>query len=145
MWPEIRHQNPRAHLRVCGNIHRAFSGEQFENVTFLGHRESVENEYAEAVVVINPAWIGTGLKIKTVEALARGKPLVTTLKGIEGLPENIRTSASVAHDDAQFAMELIRLLNDQEARRSLSQSAAAFARVHLNKRVVYQELFDFSE
>ena len=56
---------------------------------FLGHKENIEKEYAEATVVINPAWIGTGLKIKTVEALARGKALVTTPKGIEGLPDDV--------------------------------------------------------
>ena len=72
IWPEIIRQDPKAHLRVCGYVHRDFSRELFPNVTFLGYRESVEAEYAEAAVVINPAWIGTGLKIKSVEALARG-------------------------------------------------------------------------
>ncbi len=145
VWPEIHQRISRAHLRVCGNIYRAFAGERFENVTFLGHQESVENEYAEAAVLINPAWIGTGLKIKSVEALARGKALVTTTKGIEGLPSSVRESALVTDDDKQFAAELSRLLTNREARQCLSQSAAAFADTHLNKRAVYQELFEFLE
>jgi glycosyltransferase involved in cell wall biosynthesis len=145
VWPEIRARHPDAKLRVCGYIYRAFLGEQFENVTFLGHKDSVEDEYAAASVVINPAWIGTGLKIKSIEALARGKVLVTTSKGIEGLPSNVRTSALVNDDDQQFAAELGRLLTDHEARQSLAQSAAAFASKHLNRRTVYRELFEFLE
>lgn len=145
VWPEIRARSPDAKLHVCGYIYRAFLGEQFENVKFLGHKESIEDEYAEAAVVINPAWIGTGLKIKTIEALARGKALVTTSKGIEGLPKTVRESALVTDDDKQFAAELSRLLTDHEARQCLSQSAAAFADIHLNKRAVYRELFEFLE
>lgn len=143
VWPEICQQNSHAHLRVCGNIYRAFFGEQFKNVTFLGHQESIEEEYAGAVVVINPVWIGTGLKIKTVEALARGKALITTSKGIDGLPKGVRESALISDDDMTFATELIRLLTDEEARQQLSQCAAIFADKHLNKCAVYREFFEF--
>lgn len=143
VWPHIYRRYPGAHLHVCGYIYRAFLGEQFEKVIFLGHKDSVENDYAEAAVVINPAWIGTGLKIKTIEALARGKPLVTTPKGIEGLPEGIERNVFVAHDDRMFADHLLKLLTDQEARQRLSQAAVSFSDAHLNERAVYQELFDF--
>ena len=143
VWPTIRERHPDAQLDVCGYIYRAFLGEQFENVKFLGHQESVEINYAEAAVVINPVWIGTGLKIKTIEALARGKALVTTPKGVEGLPDDVMRSALVVDDDGKFAMELNRLLFDKEARQRLSRSAFAFADLHLNKQAVYRELFEF--
>jgi succinoglycan biosynthesis protein ExoO len=145
VWPRVRSKRSQINLRVCGHVYRAFLGECFESVTFAGHKESLESEYAEASVIINPVWIGTGLKIKTVEALARAKPLVTTTKGIEGLPESVLSSAWIADDDAGFADALIRLSDDQSARQALSQSAAEFARVHLNKQAVYRELFDFLE
>ena len=145
VWPDIRRRYPRAHVHVCGYIYRAFLGEQFENVTFLGHKESVEDDYAEASVVINPAWIGTGLKIKTVEALAHGKAIVTTSKGIEGLPRSIEQSVLFADDDTTFADHILRLLANEEARQGLSQSSAVFSDTHLSKDVVYQELFEFLE
>ena len=87
--------------------------------------------------------IGTGLKIKTIEALARGKALVTTPKGVEGLPDDVMRSALVVDDDGKFAMELNRLLFDKEARQRLSRAAFAFADLHLNKQAVYRELFEF--
>ncbi|HVO92888.1 MAG TPA: glycosyltransferase family 4 protein [Terriglobales bacterium] len=142
-WPEILRRDPRAHLRVCGYVCRGFSGERFNNVTFLGYQESVESEYAEATVVINPAWIGTGLKIKSVEALARGKPLVTTPKGIDGLPDGIEQCASIARDDKEFASAVLQLLCEPAYRKQLAQSANTFATMNLNKRTVYRELLDF--
>lgn len=142
-WAAVCRRIPGAHLHICGHVHRAFGGEQFDRVTFLGHQENLNEEYAEAEVVINPAWIGTGLKIKTVEALSRGKPLVTTPKGIEGLPRGVEQSAVIASDDAGFTDAIIQLLTDGAARNTLSRSAQAFARMHLSKDAVYHELFEF--
>lgn len=143
IWPTVLQEVPDAKLHVCGYVYRAFTGQKFENVKFLGHQQSLEKEYGEASLVINPAWIGTGLKIKSIEALKRGKPLVTTTKGIEGLPEGIQKSASIAEDHEQFAVETIRLLKDRESRESLSSAAFSFANVHLNEEAVYKELFHF--
>jgi glycosyltransferase involved in cell wall biosynthesis len=142
-WPQVVRQLPDATLHVCGNIFRAFPGQGFANVKFLGHKENLQQEYAEADLVINPVWIGTGLKIKTIEALACGKPLVTTAKGIEGLPPGAAQSAALAEDDESFAQTIVQLMTDETSRKTLSRSALAFAEVHLNKRAVYQELFQF--
>ncbi len=142
IWPEILRQHSRTHLRVCGYVCRAFSGERFDNVTFLGHRESVESEYAEAAIVINPAWIGTGLKIKSIEALARSKPLVTTPKGVDGLPDGIEQCALIARDDKEFTMGVLQLLTDSQYREHVERSATAFAETHLDKSTVYRELFE---
>ena len=144
-WPEVCRNVPGATLHVCGHIDRAFAGERFDRVTFLGHQENLDAEYAAAAVVINPAWIGTGLKIKSIEALHRGKPLVTTPKGIEGLPRDAEQSAVIAVDDESFATAIIRLLTDIETRQALSRSALAFARNHLTRDAVYRELFQFLE
>jgi len=142
-WPEVRRRVPGAILHVCGYVYRGFAGQRFDNVKFLGHKENLDEEYAAAAVVINPAWIGTGLKIKTIEALSRGKPLVTTPKGIEGLPREAGQSAFIAEDDENFADAIIRLMTDSELRQTLSGSALAFAGTHLTKRVVYDKLFQF--
>jgi glycosyltransferase involved in cell wall biosynthesis len=144
-WPHVRRQIPGATLHVCGHIYRAFAGQRFQGVKFLGHKQNLDEEYAEAMVVINPAWIGTGLKIKTIDALNRGKPLVTTPKGIEGLAQDGQQSACIAETDEGFAAAVIRLLTDEKLRQALSRSALAFSQAHLNTRTVYEELFQFLE
>jgi glycosyltransferase involved in cell wall biosynthesis len=144
-WPEVLRQIPGATLHVCGHIYRAFAGQRFNGVKFLGHKQNLDEEYNAAAVVINPAWIGTGLKIKTVEALTRGKPLVTTPKGVEGLAHGVERSACITDHDATFAAAVIRVITDEDFRKALSRSALAFSQVHLNKSAVYQELFQFLE
>jgi glycosyltransferase involved in cell wall biosynthesis len=143
VWPHIHQQETDSHLHVCGYVYRGFLGEKFDQVKFLGHVENIEPEYAQAAVVINPSWIGTGLKIKSVEALARGKPLVSTRKGVEGLNENVEKSAFICDDDVEFADSVIRLMRDDGLRKSVSEAAQQFARDHLDAATVYGELLTY--
>jgi glycosyltransferase involved in cell wall biosynthesis len=143
IWPQIRQRYGQAHLHVCGHVYRAFLGERFDKVNFLGHLEDVEGEYAEATVILNPCWIGTGLKIKSVAALARCKPLVTTTKGIEGLNNDVVKSCLVSDDDLDFANNVVQLLTDCKARERLYQASNYFRRTHLSPGIVYKELLEF--
>ena len=104
---------------------------------------NIETEYAKATLVINPIWVGTGLKIKTVEALARRKPLVTTMKGVEGLNSECKKACVVSTDEEDFLKNVIRLLDHVEARESLITAADAFARTHLSTSAVYKDLLNF--
>lgn len=55
------------------------------NVQAAGFVDDLRSEYALATVIVAPITMGGGIKIKVVEALASGKFLVTTEKGIEGI------------------------------------------------------------
>lgn len=143
IWPRVIEQNEKAQLYVCGYIYRAFLGEEFKQVHFLGHVEDVEDQYAHASLVINPSWIGTGLKIKTVDALARGKPLVTTSKGIEGLNGAIANACIIVNDDEAFVSAVVHLLADADKQSKLSTEASNYARAHLTAAAVYGELLTF--
>ena len=52
----------------------------------IGPVEDADALYAEVDLVVNPHEGGTGLKIKTVEALARGRPVIGTAEAFAGLP-----------------------------------------------------------
>lgn len=79
-----------AKLVIAGNLATAMRsrGELRlpPSVEARGYLADLESFYDELDVVVNPTTIGTGLKIKTVEALARGKPIVSTVTGFDGLP-----------------------------------------------------------
>jgi len=82
---EMQHRDtPRLELviggGVCGRVESCSAG-----VTQLGFVEDPVDFYKQVDVVIVPLLVGTGLKIKTVEALAFGKPVVSTRVGFEGL------------------------------------------------------------
>jgi glycosyltransferase involved in cell wall biosynthesis len=73
--------------------------------------EELERLYAEARVALCPLRIGAGVKLKVVEAMHRGVPVVTTSIGAQGLPE-LPTLCDVADDKNSLATATLRLLSD---------------------------------
>jgi glycosyltransferase involved in cell wall biosynthesis len=72
-------------LKIAGEVCSIFGGGGPPGVKLLGYCERLEDFYAAVDVVVTPLIIGTGLKIKTVEALAHGKPVIGTRLAFEGL------------------------------------------------------------
>lgn len=87
-WPAVRERMPDARLRVAGNIGRAVPP-GVAGVEVLGHVRDLAEEYAGARVAINPTVAGTGLKIKTIEALAHLTPIVGWPHNRDGLSPRV--------------------------------------------------------
>ena len=114
-WPEIRSAVPDARLAVAGSVGAAVT-DYAQGVDVLGHVEDLDPLYLRARVVVNPAAAGTGLKIKTVEALSRLRPIVTWPNGLEGLPPEMAELVPPAQDWFDFAERVIDVAPSQDAR-----------------------------
>jgi glycosyltransferase involved in cell wall biosynthesis len=105
--------------------------------------ESLDDVYADMDIVINPAQKGTGLKIKTVEALGFGRPLVTTSIGADGLLEQSGKAFELADSPKDFADKLLALAENPARRRELSLSAHDFCRAYNGQiRKAIKNIFD---
>ena len=111
-WPFVRRQVPGAELHVVGDVGTAIHLLP-EGVQVLGRVENLEQVYARARVVINPTVAGTGLKIKTVEALCHLRPVVTFPAGVDGIGDVASLFCSVATDWYSFAQHVSRLLREE--------------------------------
>jgi hypothetical protein len=79
-------------------------------VVRLGSVDDLTALYRKARVVINPAVAGTGLKIKTLEALCHLRPIVTWPSGSEGLDPALAALCITTHDWFDFSRRLVGLL-----------------------------------
>lgn len=95
--------------------------------------------YARARVAVVPLRCGAGVKLKVVEALREGVPLVTTPVGAQGLP-SLSQVAAVEDDPAAFAQAVIALLQDDAAWRRTSRAQIAFARRHFSRQAMADTL-----
>lgn len=138
-WPLVCNENPRAELLVAGNIGDAL----FINVPqvkILGWVDDLKSLYRQSAVVINPTMTGTGLKIKTVEALCNGKPLVATSNAIEGLISKGETPCMVCDNWPEFASAIVSLLGSDERCQALQDSALRYAQDRFSSGKVYAQL-----
>jgi polysaccharide biosynthesis protein PslH len=126
--PLVRERAPGVVAYLVGNDPppevRELAG---DDVVVTGRVRSVERYLDRAAVVVAPLRVGGGIKVKVLEALHRGKALVSTSVGVQGLGEDVGRSVEVADDPARFADACSRLLLDAPARRSLERRALAFA------------------
>jgi glycosyltransferase involved in cell wall biosynthesis len=84
-WERVRDQVPDSQLILAGSVCDAPGVRDIPGAVSMGRVDELFNFYASVAAVINPCPSGSGLKMKSVEALAFGKPLVTTEEGAVGL------------------------------------------------------------
>jgi polysaccharide biosynthesis protein PslH len=86
VWPRVRTHRPDA---TCVVVGRATASQraalQREGLSIVGYAESVEPHFAAARVFVVPLLAGGGMRVKILEAFARGVPVVSTRVGAEGI------------------------------------------------------------
>lgn len=85
----------------------------------LGYIEDIKEFYSLGSIVINPMLSGTGLKIKSIEAISYKKYLVTTPIGCEGLEDWKNQAFLVAEDIKSFAHKIILIYENSKIREEL--------------------------
>jgi glycosyltransferase involved in cell wall biosynthesis len=85
---------------------------------------------AAAGVCVLPFRMGSGTRLKALEAMAMGKAIVSTSLGIEGIDVVDGQEMLIADDARAFAAAVVRLLLDEPLRSSLGVRAQAHAVAH---------------
>jgi glycosyltransferase involved in cell wall biosynthesis len=114
-WPTIRSREPRATLHVAGQGSADFAA---DGVIAHGFVDDLEHVYRLARIAIVPLLDGAGTRLKALEAMAYGRPVVSTSIGVDGIELVPGRDALVADDARGFADACLTLLTDDaEARR----------------------------
>jgi GT2 family glycosyltransferase/glycosyltransferase involved in cell wall biosynthesis len=143
IWPEIRRSVTDCELKVAGSVTANFVN-NMPGVQFLGIVPDLDPLYAQAGVVISPLTVGSGLKIKLIEALGQGKAIVATSISTEGC-ENAVVEAILQRDDArEFAEAVVQLLSDDALRRNKAAQALDVAQRLYSHAASYSELLQFA-
>lgn len=131
---EIAHLQMHIAGSICNKKERIL---HHKAITFLGEMNDLNHLYSAASLVIEPVKQGTGVKIKLIEALAKGMPTVVYSSTINsfGTPlfESIMASMLVANTDNHFADHVSSLLQDSKKREALSDKAIDFARQYVER------------
>jgi glycosyltransferase involved in cell wall biosynthesis len=78
---------------------------------------------AASWAAVVPILSGGGTRIKILEAMALGTPVVATSKGAEGLDVTPNQDILIADEPAEFASQVVRLLRDPDLRQRLAANA----------------------
>ena len=126
--PGVRGRQPGVVLDIVGaEPPAAVLALRGERVFVHGYVEDLNPFYEKADVVVVPVRFGGGVRIKLLEALARGVPVVSTVVGAEGIRGLDGEHLFVARDAEAFASRVHRLLSDPGLRRAMGRKARELA------------------
>ncbi|MFA5329268.1 MAG: glycosyltransferase family 4 protein [Prolixibacteraceae bacterium] len=127
-WPKIHSENPNLKFYLAGRN----APEWFERhikvagVEYLGEINDAYDFINSKAVMVVPLFSGSGMRIKIIEGMALGKPIVTTDIGTEGIPTSNGHNILIANDADQFIEAVTRLLNDRELSDRIGKNAIGF-------------------
>lgn len=144
--PRIRAQRPATRLEIVGGepapAVRALAG---PDVHLTGRVESVQPYLRRASVLVVPLRIGGGTRLKIVEALALGTPVVSTTIGAQGLGLEHGRHLLLADGEAEFAAATLRLLADPLEAARMGERGRTHVHEHFRWDVLGRELVDYWE
>ena len=129
IWPLIARARPRAKALIVGrNPQKPFLAAVAARGlpwTVTGSVDDIRPYVASGHVSVIPLRVGSGTRIKAFEAMAMGRPVVSTRVGIEGLEIEDGRHYLAADTAPEFAAAVLRLLDDAALRESLARAARA--------------------
>ncbi len=138
IWPRVRQARPEARLLIAGthpeNI-RTYAKPP-AGVEFTGFVENLDDLYRQSRVVCCPIQSGGGTRVKMIEAVAYGKPIVATPIGAEGLGLTDGQEYLQRNSAKSFAAACIQLLDDDSLCYRLGTAARQAALAHHDRNAI---------
>ena len=144
VFPLILDKIPEAQLIIGGSICDVLSNNYHKNIKYIGRVDSEENFYKLGDICINPVYQGTGLKIKTFEALSYGKITIVHPHSAEGIFKQEEAPIFIGNTPLNFANIVVEILSDNNNRQLYSNKAIEYIN-NLNKYIEqeYRHIMSF--
>jgi glycosyltransferase involved in cell wall biosynthesis len=144
VFPQIRAGDPEVRLHIVGrspgeSLRRL---DRLEGIRVHGEVADVAPFYAESAVVIVPLRVGGGTRLKIVEAMAYGRPVVSTSAGCEGLEVEDGKHLLIADNARQMREAVLMLLRQPGIGESLAVRARRLVEAKYDWRDIAGRMLD---
>ena len=144
IWPILERTHPGARLKLVGpHPTPEVVAQKGPRIEVAGLVDDLRPHLAEAAVVVVPLRTGGGTRFKILEAMAMGKPVVSTTLGAEGISATPGRDILLADDPPSFAAAVGRILDDSRLGAQLGQAARDLVVARYSWAAVARELETF--
>ncbi len=146
IWPRVRRAEPRARLWIVGRdpLPRVRRLGQAPGVEVVGGVSDERPWFRQSTVLVVPMRMGGGVRLKVLQALAMGTPVVSTPAGIAGVDARDGEHYLLGRSAPELADCLLRALADRRLRCRLAEAGRALVGERYDWRVIlprFDELY----
>jgi glycosyltransferase involved in cell wall biosynthesis len=144
VWPQVLAKAPEARFRVAGrNAPPAWLNRKLPGVEFIGEVEDAVDFLGAQQVLVVPLLSGSGMRIKVLEGMATGRPMVATAQAAEGIA--VRDGEHLLLRDAPEAMAqgILGLLKDPRQAETLGSSGRTLVKDAYDAEDIVYRLLSF--
>lgn len=143
VWPSIFAQNPQITFTIVGRNPAAeiLALANCPGIEVTGTVDDVRPFYKDAFAAVVPLRIGGGSRLKILEAMAAGVPVISTRLGAEGIEITEQENILLAETPAEFSQTVAEIYKDKELNKKLAASARTFVQKNYDWSSIANTLF----
>ncbi len=141
IWPLVKRALPPARLLVGGwHARRYLERLAGPDITIVENFAHPVDFFSRVAVLAYAPVRGTGVKVKVLESLAYGVPVVTTGEGMEGIDGEDGVHCWVREDDDALAARIVEVLGDEGQRERMRQAGRALVEARHSPTPVLEQM-----
>jgi len=143
--PIIKAMQPETTFHLAGrNASESFANFiQANHVIYYGEVASAPEFLNNKQIIVVPLHTGSGMRVKIIEAMQLGKPIVCTKKALQGIDALHNEHLLIADSPDEFATQVLRLMQVDQLRSYLSLNAKQFVSKNFDTFALANRLLDF--
>ncbi len=142
VYPLIRREVPEAAFYIVGaRPPRAMKrlGRVDPGIVVTGYVEDLLPHWRDCAVFVVPLRAGGGMRVKIIEALGRGVPVVSTTIGCEGIDVQNGKHLLVADEPREFAEAVVEIMQNDDLAASLARNGRRLVEEKYDWKIVYKK------
>jgi glycosyltransferase involved in cell wall biosynthesis len=144
IWPQVHAKFPEVECHLAGRkMPNEFLSLNVPGLFVEGEIDDVTHFLKDKSICVVPVLSGSGMRIKTAEALAHGKVVISTNLGATGIPFTDQRNMLIANTPSKFADRVRWILNDRSRIESISKAARTLAEQQFDLKELSSKLTYF--
>jgi glycosyltransferase involved in cell wall biosynthesis len=146
IWPALRERQPNLRFTIVGrNPSPEVIALKSTDIDVTGTVPDVRPYYREAIAVVVPLRAGSGTRLKILEAMAAGVPVVSTTLGAEGLEARPGCELLIADAPSEMADAIVAVIQPAELRAKLIAAGRALVERRYDWRALGEQLYSIHQ
>lgn len=131
VFPLVKDKGVNFHV-IGGGAQPDLKAYESDQIKILGYVEDLEPHFSTALCLAAPLVLGAGIKVKVLEGMSAGLPVITNEIGIEGIDAVDGKDFLFAEKPEEYVQAIEKLLSDKEYKMAMSASAKEFLAKEFN-------------